>query len=85
MNEQLVPVFDQEGGLLEARCTQFHWNSHSWQVQFWGPHGLRYSAPVRVHVGETLEQALKKYVSENQLMASVEMPSKTASGFPPLL
>jgi hypothetical protein len=83
--QRCITVVDRRGDSLEARCVQFDWDPHSWQVELWGPHGLRYSVPIRVHPGMTLEQVLQRYVDENQLVAMTHTPPKGKHYVPPAL
>lgn len=83
--QRSIMILDRRGGTLEARCIQFDWDPHSWQVELWGPHGLRYSVPIRVRRGTTLEQSLQRYVDENQLVAMTAEPSQAKPYVPPAL
>lgn len=82
--QESIMVIDCQGHSLIAKCTSFGWDHYSWQVQFWGPRGLRYSAPIRVDPGATLEQSLQQYVQDNCLIAVIEIP-KQPGHLPPLL
>lgn len=82
--QESISVVDHAGHTLEAKCTSSDWDHDAWQVQFWGPHGLRYSTPIRVDPGNTLEQSVQRYVQDNCLIAVVE-PPKRLSYVPPAL
>lgn len=82
--QESILVVDRAGHTLEAKCTSFDWDQYCWQVQFWGPHGLRYSVHIHVNPGNTLEQSVQRYAQDHHLIAVVEAP-KHLSFVPPAL